>query len=89
MDYWQKAPVSRKQQVLIATMLDDRIPLDHPVRLLDEIIAGYDWTSWKDRTTMANWNNPPDRSSGVGFRDSLWIDPPDPFQSAIAVRDYP
>ena len=47
MDYWQKAPVNRKQQVLIATMLDDRIPLDHPVRLLDEILAGLDWTSWE------------------------------------------
>jgi transposase len=49
MDYWQKAPVNRKQQVLIATMLDDRIPLDHPVRLLDEILAGHDWTSWEAR----------------------------------------
>jgi transposase len=47
MDYWQKAPVNRRQQVLIATMLDDRIPLDHPVRLLDEILAGHDWTSWE------------------------------------------
>ena len=87
MDYWQKAPVSRKQQVLIATMLDDRIPLDHPVRLLDEIIAGYDWTSWGVHY-HGKLGQPPS-PSGVGFRDSLWIDPPDPFQSAIAVRDYP
>ena len=47
MDDWRKAPVNRKQQVLIATMLDDRIPLNHPVRLLDEILAGHDWTSWE------------------------------------------
>jgi hypothetical protein len=33
--YWQDAPVPRSQLVLFATTLDERIPEDHPVRLLD------------------------------------------------------
>jgi hypothetical protein len=36
--YWQMAPLSRHQIVWIETSIDDRIPDDHPVRLLfDEI----------------------------------------------------
>jgi transposase len=47
MSYWAAAPMPREQIVLIPITLDDRIPENHPVRLLDEILAGYDWSEWK------------------------------------------
>lgn len=47
MEYWQKAPVPRDQLVLFATTLEARIPDDHPVRLMDEILAAYDWSRWE------------------------------------------
>jgi transposase len=46
--YWQTAPLSRHQIVLIETSIDDRIPDDHPVRLLDEVLDRLDWTDWKN-----------------------------------------
>jgi transposase len=49
MGYWAKAPMAREQLVLIATTLDDRIPDDHPVRLIAEIIEGYDWSVWESQ----------------------------------------
>lgn len=47
MAYWQKAPCQREQLVLFAPTLEDRIREDHPVRLLDEILAGVDWSDWE------------------------------------------
>lgn len=46
--YWQTPPMGRNQIVLIERSLDDRIPEDHPVRLLDEILDGMDWTDWEN-----------------------------------------
>lgn len=45
--YWQQAPQSREQLVLIQDTLDERIPPDHPVRLLDEFLAACDWSEWE------------------------------------------
>lgn len=45
--YWQDAPMPRDQLALFATTLEDRIPEDHPVRLLDEIMSRMDWTEWE------------------------------------------
>lgn len=47
MDYWQKAPWERDQLVLFAPTLEERIPEDHPVRLIDEILDAYDWSAWE------------------------------------------
>jgi transposase len=47
MGYWAKAPMAREQMVLISTTLDDRIPEGHPVRLVAELLSGYDWTAWE------------------------------------------
>jgi transposase len=44
---WQKAPTPRDQLVLFTECLDDRIPESHPVRLLDEILDGLDWSDWE------------------------------------------
>lgn len=45
--YWQDAPIVREQIVLIPTTLDDRIPEDHPVRLVDSLLSKLDWTLWE------------------------------------------
>jgi transposase len=45
--YWQDAPVPREQMVLISVTLEDRIPEDHPVRALDEILSEMDWSGWE------------------------------------------
>ena len=37
----------REQLLLIATSVEDRIPDDHPVRLLDEILDRLDWSEWE------------------------------------------
>jgi transposase len=49
MSYWAKAPMPREQLVMFATTLDDRIPGDDPMRLLAEVLDGYDWSAWESR----------------------------------------
>jgi transposase len=49
MAYWAKAPAAREQLVLFATKLDDAIGEDHPVRLLDEMLAAVDWSDWENQ----------------------------------------
>ena len=45
--YWQDAPLPREQLVLFAETLEQRIPEDHPVRILDEILSRMDWNQWE------------------------------------------
>lgn len=45
--YWQDAPAPRDQLVLFAETLEQRIPDDHPVRLIDEVLDQLHWTSWE------------------------------------------
>lgn len=45
--YWQDAPAPRKQLVLIPESLESLIPLDHPVRLVDELLDRLDWTPYE------------------------------------------
>ena len=47
MSGWAKAPESRDQIVLFPTRLDDVVPQDHCVRLLDEILERLDWSAWE------------------------------------------
>ena len=58
MFYWQDAPVPRNQLVLFTTTLDERIPEDHPVRLLDEILDELDWCEWEAKYD-GNMGKPP------------------------------
>ena len=44
---WQEAPTPRDQLVLFAERLDERIPGNHAVRLLDEILEGQNWSDWE------------------------------------------
>lgn len=48
-NYWQDAPMPREQIVLFSTTLEDRIPADHPVRILDEILERMEWTDWESK----------------------------------------
>lgn len=47
MSGWAKARESRDQIVLFPTRLDDVVPQDHCVRLLDEILERLDWSAWE------------------------------------------
>jgi transposase len=45
--YWQDAPMPRHQLVLVPTALEDLIPEDHPVRVIDEILDSLNWTEYE------------------------------------------
>lgn len=47
MAHWAAPVMARQQMVLISSMLEQEIPPDHPVRLLDEILGGIDWSAWE------------------------------------------
>lgn len=47
MTHWAGAPQQRGQMVLFAERLDDALPPDHTVRLLDEILSRIPWTKWE------------------------------------------
>jgi transposase len=47
MEYWAQPPRQREQMSLFAPTLDAMISEDHPVRLLDEILAACDWSLWE------------------------------------------
>lgn len=45
--YWQDAPCPRDQIVLFSDTLEERIPEDHPVRVVDEVLSALDWQKWE------------------------------------------
>jgi transposase len=47
MDYWAKPGLDRQQAMLFYPTLDQSISEDHPVRLLDELLRGQDWSAWE------------------------------------------
>jgi len=49
MKLWAAAPQSRDQLILFAERLDEVLPPDHSVRLLDEVLGVFDWTAWEAR----------------------------------------
>lgn len=57
-NYWQDAPMPREQIVFIPTALEEMIPADHPVRLIDEILDGLNWTKW-EATYHGSHGQPP------------------------------
>lgn len=44
---WAAAALDRDQLVLFPERLDDVVPADDPVRLLDEILGNLDWSAWE------------------------------------------
>jgi len=49
---WAAAPMGRQQIALFSTKLDEEIPADHPVRLLEEILTALDWSAWERRYVL-------------------------------------
>lgn len=47
MTRWAEAPEQRQQMVLFSQRLDDALPANHSVRLLDEILGRLDWSAWE------------------------------------------
>lgn len=47
MIHWAQPVCSRQQIVLFAPSLDDSIGPDHPVRLVDEMLRGLDFSQWE------------------------------------------
>jgi transposase len=58
MDYWAKPGIDRNQAVLFSPTLDDTIPDDHPVRLLDEILRGLKWSEWTKEYNLRHGQPP-------------------------------
>jgi len=46
---WAEPPAPRHQAVLFTETLDDAIPRNHPIRLLDRCLDAVDWTLWENR----------------------------------------
>ena len=47
MTRWAEAREQRGQLVLFAERLDDALPAEHAVRLLDEVLQRIDWSAWE------------------------------------------
>jgi transposase len=47
LDYWAEAPMQRRQRALFAPTLEAMIRPDDPVRLVDEVLSGLDWSAWE------------------------------------------
>jgi transposase len=47
MAHFSPPGLARNQRILIPSTLDDVIPDDHPVRILDELLAKIDWKLWE------------------------------------------
>lgn len=48
MTRWAESPEHRDQMVLFTCRLDDALPQNHVVRLLDEILARMKWSQWEE-----------------------------------------
>lgn len=46
-DYWATAPMHRDQMAFFAPTLGEMISEDDPVRVVDEVLKGLDWSSWE------------------------------------------
>jgi transposase len=46
-DYWAEPPLDRKETRVFSPTLDSMIDDDDPVRLVDEVLAGLDWSAWE------------------------------------------
>ncbi|MCK4341784.1 MAG: hypothetical protein KAY37_08685 [Phycisphaerae bacterium] len=53
MSGWSQPPWPRDQILLFTQTLGDRIPPDHSVRLLWEILDELDWSAWEQHYVLA------------------------------------
>ena len=47
MGYFAQPGLGRSQRMLIPTTLEDAVPGDHEVRILDEVLRVQDWSAWE------------------------------------------
>ncbi len=55
---WAKVKESRDQLVLFPERLDESIPANHDVRVLDRILRGVDWSSWETKYALVRGRPP-------------------------------
>ena len=58
MSRWNEAPYPREQILLFPERLEDRIPDNHTVRLLAEVLVGFDWSSWERHYVLVSGQPP-------------------------------
>ena len=58
-DRWAQPQVVREQMTLFQPTLDDMIPQDHEVRLLDEALRTLDWSAWEANYKRGGAGQPP------------------------------
>jgi len=58
-DRWAQPQVVREQLTLFQPTLDDMIPQDHEVRLLDETLRTLDWSPWEAKYKRGGAGQPP------------------------------
>jgi len=56
---WAKPVIVREQMTLFHPTLDDMIPEDHEVRLLDELLRTLDWSAWEEEYSDGGPGQPP------------------------------
>ncbi|MCK5805874.1 MAG: transposase, partial [Lentisphaeria bacterium] len=56
---WATLPRERQQPILMGPSLDEQIAPDDPIRLLDEILLGLDWTEWECFYSSSAAGRPP------------------------------
>ena len=56
---WAEAELDRRQLVLFPQRLDDAVPADHPVRLLDEVLGRLDWSTGEAAYDAGPQGRPP------------------------------
>ena len=58
-DRWAQPQIVREQITLFQPTLDDMIPQDHEVRLLDETLRTLDWSAWEASYKRGGAGQPP------------------------------
>jgi len=58
-DRWAQPQIVREQITLFQPTLDDMIPQDHEVRLLDETLRTLDWAAWEASYQRGGAGQPP------------------------------
>jgi transposase len=49
MTIWAKAPAPRDQYLLISRTTDELVSSNHPIRILNEVLCGLDWSKWEQK----------------------------------------
>jgi hypothetical protein len=56
---WAAVGLDRRQAVLFPERLDEAVPADPPVRLMDEVLGRLDWSTWEAAYDEGPQGRPP------------------------------